>query len=422
MPGILDYYASRQGRTYGAGSAPALMQALAPPDPTSGGRDMVNAFQGVRAQNHAMRQDQAELDKQDALLAQQQAQADQARSIMFDEVAAGSLDPRTLQQFDAAGGPEAQLAIAQQSLAPPEAIDPNTQLEQEVKLAIAQGKISVDEARLALDQNQGDRGLDIQEQGLSQDAAAAQQGAAFQQQQLAQEAALAREQNVIDQQNATPDILQLVEAAGLEPTEENVQRMAEAQAARTIEAPKAPNGYQFKADGTGVEPIQGGPADPLNPKNFTGEQRKVAGFHNRAAGVNEKILNMEAGGFSPVSLEEKARGMGGRMTMSDEGKAYQDLQNEFIRVVLRKDTGAAVTEGERAEYARYFPEFGDGPDDLARKAEIRGDVIQGLRDEAGGALEALEAEGGGDVQARVSAMSPEQRANRLAELRAKRGG
>lgn len=197
----------------------------------------------------------------------------------------------------------------------------------------------------------------------------------------------------------TPDPTSLqrnLQGAGLEPgTQQYQQAILDAVTKRRqgeTAGFKVPSGYQLANPNdmaSGVIPIPGGPADPSNPKNFSGEQRKAAGFAVRLENAQDSLLAMEDVGFNPASLSESLRGITGRSTMTEEGRAYRDFQNEFIRAILRKESGAAITEEERESYAAYFPQFGDGQSDILRKAQIRDQLIQGVINESGGAFGAM---------------------------------
>lgn len=386
------------------GAAPQLIQAPDVQDDNFG-ESFVQGLQAgsgmmqqKRTQDFAERQYNDKLLAQEAQLAKLQEQEEFARQSLFDAVASGQADEGYLHQFDAAGGPEAKLAIAQQALDPTGGIDPTKAFEAQLQAEQAMAEqeaaaqqfaqeqqleqarlghsVEMDQARLGLDQ--GRLGLD--QAGLDQERELALAELAQQQEQAAAD-------RVLDRQRMRPEDIRALEEVGAEPTLENLERLSTARAAKTIEAPKPPSGYQFtdpNNPAAGLSPIKGGPADPDNPKNRTGEQRKAENFHSRAMAAQEKIGAMEAAGFNPADPMARAgEAIGGRFMMSDDAKAYRDYQDEFVRVILRKDTGAAVTADERAEYSNYFPQLGDSAEDVARKAQIRDQVIQGIATEAG---------------------------------------
>jgi len=75
---------------------------------------------------------------------------------------------------------------------------------------------------------------------------------------------------------------------------------------------------------------------------------------------------------------------------SDERKSLEQAQRNFINAVLRRESGAAIapSEFENAE-KQYFPQPGDDQKTLEQKERNRNVVIQGFKNEAGGAYNVL---------------------------------
>ncbi|MEQ4284489.1 hypothetical protein [Pseudomonas syringae] len=72
--------------------------------------------------------------------------------------------------------------------------------------------------------------------------------------------------------------------------------------------------------------------------------------------------------------------------VSDERQKAEQSGQEFINALLRKDSGAAITEPESAIYGRtYLPREGDGDQVLKQKWEARERAMQGIRDGLGSA-------------------------------------
>ncbi len=60
-------------------------------------------------------------------------------------------------------------------------------------------------------------------------------------------------------------------------------------------------------------------------------------------------------------------------------QAYQSGR-EFLQAILRKDTGAAITAQEQADYGTtYLPQPGDGPELLAQKRVSRRRALEALK-------------------------------------------
>jgi hypothetical protein len=131
----------------------------------------------------------------------------------------------------------------------------------------------------------------------------------------------------------------------------------------------------FGPDGKPI--VQRGPADA---KPFTEGQSKDVTYATRARGALDA--------FDPVADELSSRvntvldaaplGLGREM----QGGDYQVARNagdEFLQAILRKDTGAAITEQEQALYGKtYLPQPGDGPDVLSAKKEARARALAAL--------------------------------------------
>lgn len=66
-----------------------------------------------------------------------------------------------------------------------------------------------------------------------------------------------------------------------------------------------------------------------------------------------------------------------RLARSGEGNQYIDTKRNWIAAVLRKESGAAISESEYAHADRqYFPQLGDGPEQIAQKQRLRDKVRQ----------------------------------------------
>lgn len=70
----------------------------------------------------------------------------------------------------------------------------------------------------------------------------------------------------------------------------------------------------------------------------------------------------------------------GNYLTSDEFKKADNAGREFLQAILRKDTGAAITPEEMAQYgATYLPRPGDGPEIIAQKRAARSRAIQAIK-------------------------------------------
>lgn len=205
---------------------------------------------------------------------------------------------------------------------------------------------------------------------------------------------LAKQQAQATFQDPT-SLMQNAQAAGLQPGTpqyESFLRQAtlKPQSQVTINQPKLEAGF-IPRDPTdlskGVVPQPGGSKDPSNPKNWTGEQRKAANFAGRLDRNNAAIAELERQGYNPGTAGQTLGRISGRPFMGKSAKAYQDHRDDWIKAFLRKESGATITDQEYALAEPYFPQIGDGPDDIARKAQIRQHLTAGVATEAGPAYQ-----------------------------------
>jgi hypothetical protein len=125
----------------------------------------------------------------------------------------------------------------------------------------------------------------------------------------------------------------------------------------------------------------------------TADQANAAGFVDRMKNAEQTfsergVSQALVGGGGAMN---RIAGMlpGGNMLQSDEFQVANRAKEDFISAVLRKESGAAISEGEFArEDRKYFPQPGDGAKVLADKAKARQIAIQSMERTAGPALKA----------------------------------
>lgn len=157
---------------------------------------------------------------------------------------------------------------------------------------------------------------------------------------------------------------------------------------------KAPNGFRWTQDGN-LEAIPGGPQDPnrpmpnrsLRPNN---DQNNAAGFYDRMVEA-EKVLSDPNVINAAVDYVGKAKANApfgiGNYLATPEYQMFDQAQRNFVNAVLRKESGAAISEGEFANAAvQYFPQPGDSPEKIALKAQNRATAINAMKRTAAGAL------------------------------------
>lgn len=150
---------------------------------------------------------------------------------------------------------------------------------------------------------------------------------------------------------------------------------------------------------TPVLDAQGNPiASPA--ANLTGEQSNAVAFGARATDAQSQLRNLEAGGVTSGNRLRQAAGgvpvIGGALASaanalptalggaSDQQQQYEQAQRNFVSAVLRKESGAAISNEEYANEAqKYFPQPGDTDVTIEQKARARDLAIEGLKAQAG---------------------------------------
>jgi hypothetical protein len=148
--------------------------------------------------------------------------------------------------------------------------------------------------------------------------------------------------------------------------------------ARTYErvgGTKAPSGTSLQVDPTtGAVTFQQGSALKL-----TEGQSKDSVFITRATGALPLI---DKYGDALTDLTESVAGrtpIVGNYAKSQEFQQAEQAGKEFLQAILRKDTGAAITKEETAEYGSvYLPQPGDSAAVLAQKKEARGRAVRAI--------------------------------------------
>jgi len=119
-------------------------------------------------------------------------------------------------------------------------------------------------------------------------------------------------------------------------------------------------------------------------------QGNAKAFGLRAQDANATLEAMITGpnAYNPtgVAAAKDAVTAGGSMNFlaSDTGQKYQNVAKAFIAPILRKESGAAISESEwKSAKQLYIPIPGDSPTVVAQKARNRADAIEGLRVQAG---------------------------------------
>jgi hypothetical protein len=176
----------------------------------------------------------------------------------------------------------------------------------------------------------------------------------------------------------------------------------------------------MRADGSGMEFIPGGPADPVVVGQ--GHKRDLKDYQTKDAMWAERLLRSEAAIDNVAGIDDQGKpavvtGPDGKERRAynparaannwfpDEGilastfnsgdwKTYQQAARESIAAILRKDTGAAVTETEwNLYFPMLFPQPNDPPQVVMQKKQSREAAARALQAASGPAWNVMYPDG-----------------------------
>ncbi len=162
-------------------------------------------------------------------------------------------------------------------------------------------------------------------------------------------------------------------------------RLTEAQIAATNRSnrPQVGGGGRGGVGPVAIDPATGQPiaSDGLANVKLTEQQSKDIGFLRRAQEANTQLDDKKIAGLTNTK-DAIARSVPifGRALQSDQSRQGVQVGKNFLAAVLRKDTGAAVTDTEFDYYSDIFlPQWGDDDGTLQLKARARSAFLEGLR-------------------------------------------
>jgi hypothetical protein len=122
-------------------------------------------------------------------------------------------------------------------------------------------------------------------------------------------------------------------------------------------------------------------------KPSTGVEKSTLTFFNRAKQADEELAAVEADVTKMGLGAQQWMARAPNWAQTETGQRYQQAQRSFTEARLRKDSGAAIPEGEFAnDRQMYFAQPGDGPVVAAQKARARATVLASLAFGSGRAL------------------------------------
>lgn len=140
-------------------------------------------------------------------------------------------------------------------------------------------------------------------------------------------------------------------------------------------------------EGFDVEKILSEKAQDFGPKAVT------ATFGQRML-YNEGIVrNVLANGYQNNFADLTAdnfSGWFGSTLQTPEGQEFYSASRNFIAAVLRKESGAAISDGEYINgLKQYFPQIGDTATVIEQKEALRAESIKGMINDSGDAFEVI---------------------------------
>lgn len=126
-------------------------------------------------------------------------------------------------------------------------------------------------------------------------------------------------------------------------------------------------------------PAEGGTA--VRPgKGLTETQSKDANFYNRGSSILDRMDKQDEALTSYVGRYGGQLPVVGNIIKGDAFRQAEQTGRELLAVILRKDTGAAVTKDEVSLYGdMYMPQPGDDPGTIQQKREGRRAAIEGIK-------------------------------------------
>ncbi|BCL70512.1 hypothetical protein TUMSATVNIG1_24740 [Vibrio nigripulchritudo] len=137
----------------------------------------------------------------------------------------------------------------------------------------------------------------------------------------------------------------------------------------------APDGKVSQIGGAGVN---------VNVGGFNESQAKAAGFADRMIQSENVLRDVEQAGTGILdNIASKLPGS--NFMVSDDYKLYDQAQRDFINAVLRRESGAVISDQEFDNARKqYFPQPGDTTEVMEQKRRNRETAIFGIGRAAGG--------------------------------------
>ena len=134
--------------------------------------------------------------------------------------------------------------------------------------------------------------------------------------------------------------------------------------------------------------------------DFSGDKLLAGSFAKRMIDSQTIFDRLTTDGYDPASTRDYAASklpvIAQSAAMSAQGQQYLAAKKNFVTAVLRKESGAAISEAEfETEDIKYFPQPGDSAATIEQKRLARKVAIDAMKAQSGGAFEFLQKGGMG---------------------------
>jgi hypothetical protein len=130
-------------------------------------------------------------------------------------------------------------------------------------------------------------------------------------------------------------------------------------------------------------------------KPVTGAERQVVAFYSRAKEADELARKFEEPVAKAGIASQLQQQFAPNILQTSDQQSYRQAQRAFTEARLRKESGAAIPQGEYDTDAKtYFAQPGDSPQVREQKRKARETVLEGLKFSAGRAFQEFYGEGG----------------------------
>ena len=170
----------------------------------------------------------------------------------------------------------------------------------------------------------------------------------------------------------------------------------------TVITEKTPEGREIKRRIAGVDLSGSGLPIPegFDPEEILEETSREWGASGTIANYGQRMLftegivrNIIATGYVPNFQDVVADNFSswfGTTMLTEEGQQFYAASRNFAAAALRKESGAAISDGEYLGYMQqYFPQVGDTAKNISNKRSLRAGVIKGMIAESGDAFKTI---------------------------------